>query len=161
MFKGWLVSVVCTAILVAFVDTLLAGSGQRHVGRLAGAMVFLLVVLRPVLGLNVVGKGHMADEWIAGFEMPEIQEDKDTGLLLRRIVTERTENYIHEKLEQMQIMAEVHIVCGEVSKDLWVPEQVCIQGDLTAAEQSELERYIEEELGIDRQRQEYRGGDPP
>ena len=161
MFKEWLISMVCTSVLVAFVDTLLAGSGQRQVGRLAGAMVLLLVVLRPVLDLDAVRNGHTANEWIAGFEMPEIQEEKDTGLLLRRMVTERTENHINEKLEQMQITANVQIVCGEVSKDLWIPERVCVQGNLTTAQQGELERYIEEELGIGQERQEYRGGDPP
>ena len=159
MLEGWFVGVVCAAVLASAADLLLAGSGQRYVGKLAGALLILLTVIRPVLTLGEWNQTNSIHEITKYMEADEVWAGEGTGDIMQRLMEEQVYAHMNEKLEQMHISADIQVECAPVEGDLWVPDRIKIIGDLTAAEKRELEEYVEHDLGIGRERQVYEKGD--
>ena len=152
MLKGWFISMVCVAMLVAVADALLVGSKQRQIGKIAAAMLILLVVFRPILGLKGIGTGVLTDDLLDSLQLREDQLQAGTDEVLKAIVEERTQAYVQEKLIEMSVAADLSVECVQGQDGLWLPDSISIKGSLTEWDQRELEKQLQSELGLSRDR---------
>lgn len=159
MLKTWFISLVAAAMIVACADTLLAKSGQRAVGRLAGALMLLLVVLGPVLSLGGVEFGGLSQEMVAEMEQMEAQLQAGSNEILKEIIEERFRTYILDKAAQLEVTCNISVDCKEDENGLWLPERVSVTGNMTPQQQRQLEQYVEQELGVSKKMQSYTGGE--
>lgn len=150
--QEWLMRVIGAALLMAAVSVLTPRGAVRRIALLCCAVIFLLSVLRPLLG----------------GELPKLR----SSFSLREELLRQTEEFQRSNFEAWETLierellsyietkaAELHCDCSvslRLSRDadgIPVPEEVT----LTAAEENDaLAACISQELGIDRERIRWR-----
>lgn len=156
LLRQWLTGVTCAAIIVALADSLMAGGTVRRIGRLAGGLLLLAAVVKPVLevDLTVLSAASLRLEAEA---VPAAEEE---GLdLMKSIIGEETGAYILDKAAELGISCqEVRVTCAVEENGVPYPASVVLVGDLTEEEQARLSRRIEADLAIPAEQQSYEKG---
>lgn len=150
-----MLSVSAAALLMSFVLAIMPEGRIRHTAKFLGALLVVLVVVSPVVKLNAENMART----IAKFEMEK--ESLRTGIevknreILSELIKENTQAYILDKAERMGIAVTVDVTMRDEG-DYPFPVSVMLTGRLTPAEQTRLERVIEQDLGIPPECQEWR-----
>ena len=156
LLRQWLTGVICAAIIVALADSLMAGGTVRRIGRLAGGLLLLAAVVKPVLevDLNVLSAASLR------LEAEAVPAAEEAGLdLMKSIIGEETGAYILDKAAELGISCqEVRVTCAVEENGVPYPASVVLVGDLTEEEQARLSRRIEADLAIPAERQSYEKG---
>lgn len=156
LLRQWLTGVTCAAIIVALADSLMAGGTVRRIGRLAGGLLLLAAVVKPVLevDLTVLSAGSLR------LEAEAVPAAEEAGLdLMKSIIGEETGAYILDKAAELGISCqEVRVTCAVEENGVPYPASVVLVGDLTEEEQARLSRRIEADLAIPAERQSYEKG---
>ena len=156
LLRQWLTGVTCAAIIVALADSLMAGGTVRRIGRLAGGLLLLAAVVKPVLevDLTVLSAASLR------LEAEAVPAAEEAGLdLMKSIIGEETGAYILDKAAELGISCqEVRITCAVEENGVPYPASVVLVGDLTEEEQARLSRRIEADLAIPAERQSYEKG---
>lgn len=63
LLRQWLTGVTCAAIIVALADSLMAGGTVRKIGQLAGGLLLLAAVVKPVLEVDLTVLSAAACGW--------------------------------------------------------------------------------------------------
>lgn len=145
--RTWLYGVFCAALLLTLTQGLLPKGKLRSLASLAGGLILLLALLRP-LG---VGKDWDWDASAFQAEVAERQKElsAERQAQLAAIIAEETEAYIWENGEDLKsVKVEVREVDGVLLP--WSVELGCPYGEA-------LSRMLSEDLGIPRERQYYEG----
>lgn len=156
LLRQWLTGVTCAAIIVALADSLMAGGTVRRIGRLAGGLLLLAAVVKPVLevDLTVLSAASLR------LEAEAVPAAEEAGLdLMKSIIGEETGAYILDKAAELGISCqEVRVTCAVEENGVPYPASVVLVGDLTKEEQARLSRRIEADLAIPAERQSYEKG---
>ena len=156
LLRQWLTGVTCAAIIVALADSLIAGGTVRRIGRLAGGLLLLAAVVKPVLevDLTVLSAASLR------LEAEAVPAAEEAGLdLMKSIIGEETGAYILDKAAELGISCqEVRVTCAVEENGVPYPASVVLVGDLTEEEQARLSRRIEADLAIPAERQSYEKG---
>lgn len=156
LLRQWLTGVICAAIIVALADSLMAGGTVRRIGRLAGGLLLLAAVVKPVLevDLTVLSAASLR------LEAEAVPAAEEAGLdLMKSIIGEETGAYILDKAAELGISCqEVRVTCAVEENGVPYPASVVLVGDLTEEEQARLSRRIEADLAIPVERQSYEKG---
>lgn len=156
LLRQWLTGVTCAAIIVALADSLMAGGTVRRIGRLAGGLLLLAAVVKPVLevDLTVLSAASLR------LEAEAVPAAEEAGLdLMKSIIGEETGAYILDKAAELGISCqEVRVICAVEENGVPYPASVVLVGDLTEEEQARLSRRIEADLAIPAERQSYEKG---
>ena len=148
--------VLCAAISVSILTTLVPDGTYGKLMKLVGGLFLSLTVATNFLKLDLdllesIPAGYMeaADQAVAGGEL--LAQDA-----LRGIIKEETEAYILDKARVMDLEIDVEVTVdrGEPS----VPQSVKISGNLTQEEQKILTDFLELELNIPKERQQWISG---
>ena len=151
--KDWLLGITAAALAVALAQALTPEGTVRKIGRLAGGLVLLLAMLRPLAGwqedfLKTLAPAQEAGEW---------GETAPGGLeVMKTLIVEKTGAYIVDKGRALGIScrAQVEVACDDSG---WpVPWEAAIFGTWTDQQQKTLSRTVEQDLGIPVQRQSFR-----
>lgn len=145
--RTWLYGVFCAALLLTLTQGLLPKGKLRSLASLAGGLILLLALLRP-LG---VGKDWNWDASTFRAEVTRRQEElnSERQIQLAAIIAEETEAYIWEKGGDLKsVKVEVREVDGVLLP--WSAELGCPYGEA-------ISRTLSEDLGIPRERQRYEG----
>ena len=156
LLRQWLTGVTGAAIIVALADSLMAGGTVRRIGRLAGGLLLLAAVVKPVLevDLTVLSAASLR------LEAEAVPAAEEAGLdLMKSIIGEETGAYILDKAAELGISCqEVRVTCAVEENGVPYPASVVLVGDLTEEEQARLSRRIEADLAIPAERQSYEKG---
>lgn len=156
LLRQWLTGVTCAAIIVALADSLMAGGTVRRIGRLAGGLLLLAAVVKPVLevDLTVLSAASLR------LEAEAVPAAEEAGLdLMKSIIGEETGAYILDKAAELGISCqEVRVTCAVEESGVPYPASVVLVGDLTEEEQARLSRRIEADLAIPAEQQSYEKG---
>ena len=156
LLRQWLTGVTCAAIIVALADSLMAGGTVRRIGRLAGGLLLLAAVVKPVLEVDLTVLSA-ARQRLEAEAVPAAEEE---GLdLMKSIIGEETGAYILDKAAELGISCqEVRVTCAVEENGVPYPASVVLVGDLTEEEQARLSRRIEADLAIPAEQQSYEKG---
>ena len=156
LLRQWLTGVTCAAIIVALADSLMAGGTVRKIGRLAGGLLLLAAVVKPVLevDLTVLSAASLR------LEAEAVPAAEEAGLdLMKSIIGEETGAYILDKAAELGISCqEVRVTCAVEENGEPYQASVVLVGDLTEEEQARLSRRIAADLAIPAERQSYEKG---
>ena len=156
LLRQWLTGVTCAAIIVTLADSLMAGGAVRRVGRLAGGLLLLAAVVKPVLevDLSVLSAASLR------LEAEAVPAAEEAGLdMMKSIIGEETGAYILDKAAELGISCqEVRVTCAVEENGVPYPMSVVLVGEMTAEEQALLSRRIEADLAIPAERQTYEEG---
>ena len=110
--REWLLGVLCAAVLAALADRLSPQGTAGKIGRMAGGLLLLIAVVRPVVQADL--------SVLASASLPVWEEigeaawaETDMGLL-KNIIGEETGAYILDKAEELGIpCTRVEVTCEE------------------------------------------------
>lgn len=154
----WVLSVTCTAALVALAESLAPKGSVKKLLKLVGGLVLMLCVVRPVLKLDTGDLGEILTRYRVESSTREMDVGEENMRLIKAIIEEETGAYILDKARSLGIRCEVRVTAqAREGEELPVPCQVWILGTLDEKEREALTRLIEAELAIPAEQQTYEG----
>jgi len=159
LIRSWLIGVTCAAAIVALAERLTPAGTVRKIGKLTGGLVLLLALLRPIMGLDMDRFSAILTSYQVDLETSTMDLGVENALLMKNIIEQETGAYILDKAQELGIQCEVevHAQAGEAEGECPIPYSVTIRGPLSPEQRSALTRYIEAQLAIPEQRQQYEG----
>ncbi len=152
--RQWLLSVVSCAFLVSLVDQLTPEGTVRQLVRFGGGLVLLLCLLRP-LGAAELSELLPAIEPLSDERTAlEAQYREEGDRALAAVIAERTGAYIEDKARALGLRVTAKVGVREIDGTLR-PTSAVLYGEENAA----LAEILEKELGIARERQEWRAAE--
>lgn len=159
LLRQWLVGITCAAMIVALADSLTPKGTVQKIGRIAGGLVLLIAVVKPLLGVDF-GTLAMASANVQEAMAAQEGLEKTDLDLMKTIIGERTGAYILDKAEGLGAGLETVAVRCEVGEgNVPYPAAVTVTGALTGEQRQALSRIIEADLAIPKERQTYESGD--
>ncbi len=151
LIRAWLLQVAAAALVVAVAQALTPEGAIKKIVRLAGGMVLLLAVVRPVLGLEGGSLPALtfpaeAAETVSGGEE-----------VLKTLIAQEAGAYIVDKGSSLGcLITGVEVTAAEDGSGWPVPWSVRLTGTWTEEQKRALTREVETGLGIPPDRQSYR-----
>ena len=154
--RAWLLGVTAAALVLALAETLAPEGGAKKACRLAGGMALLLAAMGPVAGvLDGSALTRTVDGWRNRAQRYEEELEERNERLYLAIIEEETAAYVMDKARQLGFECAAEVTCGYDEEGMPCPWEVSARGAWTQRQREELERLLEEELGVPAQRQHY------
>lgn len=154
--RAWLLGVTAAALVLALAETLAPEGGAKKVCRLAGGMALLLAAVGPVIGaLDGSALTRAAEGWRDRARHYEEELEEQNERLYLAIIEEETAAYVMDKARQLGFECAAEVTCGYDEEGVPCPWEVAARGVWTQRQREELERLLEEELGVPARRQHY------
>lgn len=148
--KGWLLSIVCAAVIAALANALCPEGLPKKLTRSAGGLLLLLAVLGPVRRLE---GGDMAaamakyQVWSDEAVQAMAQEDQE---LRKAIIARQTAAYISDKAAALGIQEpQVWVSCRLTGDGFPAPESVTVRGSGPQEAWQTLQRAITADFGLE------------
>lgn len=151
--RDWLLGVVAAAMAVALAQALTPEGAVKRIGRLAGGLVLLLAVVKPVGDLAA---GRLT---LPGLALPTLgtEEAGQAGEeVMKSLIAQKVGAYIVDKGRELGLSCEATVTVAEGASDWPVPWEAEIRGSWSEEQRQALSRAVEEELDIPAQRQSFR-----
>lgn len=154
-FRTWLLGITAAAMVLALVDSLMPEGAVKRVGKLAGGLVLILVIIQPVLGLDYQTLAAALMNY--RFETEEYSNalELENERLQKIIIEDRTGAYIQDRAVGLDIDCTVTVRCHAGDDGVFYPHSVLVQGDLTEDQIHTMTKVIEGEVAIPPENQQY------
>lgn len=153
--RGYLLSVCTAAILLSVAQTVLPKNAVRQVATFAGAMMLLLAVITPFVGIDGDEVSAMLKQLTPDAKEIETRSAEGSRELTAALIKQKCEAYILDKAQQLGMSLQVEVVLSE-TEEYPVPEMVVLTGSVSPEQQKSLSSDISDNLGIPPRRQEWR-----
>ncbi len=154
--RSWLLGVTAAALVLALAETLAPEGGVKKVCRLAGGLALLLAAVGPVVNiLDGSALTQAVEGWKNRSQSYEqaLEEQKDRFYLT--IIEEETAAYVMDKARELGLECAAEVTYGYDEDGVPCPWEVTARGAWTEGQRAQLERLLEEELGVPARRQSY------
>ena len=156
LVRQWLLGVTAAALVLALAETLAPEGGAKKVCRLAGGLALLLAAVGPVLGvLDGSALAQAVESWKSRSQSYELALEEQRDQLYLAIIEEETAAYVMDKARELGFECAAEVTYGYDEDGVPCPWEVTARGAWTEGQRSQLERLLEEELGVPVQRQSY------
>lgn len=150
--KAYIFSVTAAGLLCTICTRLLSGqSTSAALGKLLAGLFLLFCLISPLREIRVSNVLTFTDDWKAKADHAKHQGEAASKNALRSSIISRTEAYILNKAASLHAEINVDVTLSE--ETIPVPVQVSITGDISPHAKSELQRMIENDLGIPKEKQ--------
>lgn len=155
--RDWLLSVTACAFAAALAQALTPKGTIKKVAGLAGGLVLLLAVVRPVLTLDPAAllsqAGLPGEGSQAGLRSEAAEKGEE---VLKTLIAQKAGAYIVDKGQGLGCRVSwARVTAAEDGSGWPVPWSAEIAGSWTAEQRQALARAVEEELNIPAHRQSY------
>ena len=146
--REWIRSIVMVTMLLSVGQAMVPEGQIRKIFSFSGGLVLVIVLLHPVLGLE----GSVLIEPLEVYERQIFKQKEELEQLVRAeqetIIEENLTAYISDKAEALEEGGSVRIR-AETAED----GTVTLSAELVGQPSEPLTEYLEQELGIPRERQ--------
>lgn len=156
--RAWLNAVIYTGVIcgIALVITP-GGRVKKALAVLCGAAM-CVAFISPLAGIDLDGYS----ETLAGFKLEAesfaAQGESYSKNLNRTIIEDECEAYILDKAENLGVrLDEVDVLAVWSDEGYWYPSEATIKGSFSRAQRDRMSSYIEAELGISTDNQQWSG----
>ena len=154
--RSWLLGVTAAALVLALAEALAPEGSVKKVCRLAGGMALLLAAAGPVLeALDGNLLAGAVEGWRDRSQRYERELEENNERLYLAIIEEETAAYVMDKARELGFDCEAEVTYSHDEDGVPCPWEIAARGTWTREQRAELERLLEEELGVPVQRQYY------
>lgn len=151
--RQYAISVVAAAIICSILTRLASQDSVKGLIRLLSGLILTIVVIRPIVqmelpSLKEITLPQMSDADFAVEEGKELAQDS-----MQDIMKSTCEAYILNKASELG--ADIHVNVSVNSQH--IPFAAKIMGEVTSDIRKQLERTLEEDLGITKENQSWTG----
>ena len=151
--RGWLTSVIYTAMVIAVAENIAPPGGMKKVVSLTGGLILLVMLVKPLESMELDFLQLSYDSYERSVEERQEELEKNGLRELELLIEQRTAAYISDKAKRLGLDCQVTVRCMTGEEGVPYPHSVTVQG--TASE--ELRMWIQNELGIPAERQVFHG----
>ena len=165
LLRAWLTGVTAAAILCALADSLMPPGPVRKAGKLAGGLVMLAAILRPLVQIQASDPAR----WLEAARPEEtaqvqaLEEERDEAV--KALIEESFAAYIVDKAAALGAECTAAVACEPEGNGVFFPRSAVICGQLSPEQREALLGALEEELDLPRtevtiEHLETKGGSP-
>ena len=155
LVRQWLLGVACTALILAVADSLAPEGSVKKICRLAGGLALMLAAVSPLLRLDSGALADMLKEYQAAVRSYEETLEEQYHVFYQTVIEGSAAAYIVDKAKEMGISCQAEVTFLYDEDGVPCPWEVTAWGDWTDGTREELERLLEDDLGVPPQRQHY------
>ena len=146
--RDWIADVVAITMLLSVAQALIPEGGIRRIFSFSGGLVLVVVLLRPILGIDTESLTLQTDSCAEQIQQRQEELEQNARAEWEAIIEQETAAYILEKADALgvEISAEVRAETGPSGLPV-------LSAELTGVFSELLAEYLTEELGIPRERQ--------
>lgn len=149
--RTWLLGVFAAAAALSILYSLLPKGKFTVIARYTGGLVLLLVLLRPLLGLDTEDLRRRYDQWTEEVRATNETAQQENTDALASLIADKTGAYIQKKAAGLGLDCHAEVTC-EVRDGTPFPASVWLDIPRSAA----LETVIAEDLDIAKDHQFWR-----
>lgn len=149
--RSWLTAVAAAAFLVSLSQSLIPEGTVRKIAGFAGGLVLLLVMVRPLLGADFQQMDFHYEDYAGEISQRQTELQAQSDQTLEQLIQKKTEAYILDKAAALGVDCTVRVLMEPGEDGTPVPAGA----ELTGQESDALADYMEQELGIPKERQVY------
>lgn len=155
LLRDWIIGITCVAVLLAAAECLMPKGSIRKIGRLAGGLLLLLTVAKPLLELDEDSLAMALSQYriaeTGGSELLQIENER----MVKEIIAEQTAAYISDKANDLGADCVVEVAYEFSEEGVVFPTAVTVSGPVTEKQRIELQEFIEVNLGVSKENQTY------
>lgn len=149
--RSWLIAVVAAAFLVSLSQSLIPEGTVRKIAGFAGGLTLLLVMVRPLLGADFDHLDFRYEDYAGEIQERQTELQAQSDQTLEELIQKKTEAYILDKAAELGVECTVHVLVEPGEDGTSIPSGA----ELTGQKSDALADYMEQELGIPKERQVY------
>ena len=149
--RQWLSSIVVVSLLLSVVQSLVPKGSLRRVASFLSGLVLLAVLLEPLPKLDLEGLELRGLQEETEKVRRQLEAEQETAL--KAGIAEQTEAYISDKADALGLTLRVRVGTRPSEDGVPLPWSAEVEGGYA----EELAMWMETELGIPRERQEWHG----
>ena len=153
--RNWLIGIVGAAIILAVADSVIPKGSVKQIGKLAGGLVMVIAILRPVLNFDYEILAGALANYQYDVQQYSIALEIENERLKKIIIEDRTGAYILDKANELGLDCSVKVQCLMNVNEQLYPASVTVYGELTQEQKEKLMRIIEAEVAIPAEMQKY------
>jgi stage III sporulation protein AF len=146
--REWIQSIVMVAMLLSVGQAMIPEGQIRKIFSFTGGLVLIVVLMQPVLGLEVGVLMEPLEEYEQQVSAQTEEIEKTVRAEQEAIIEQNLEAYISDKTDTLEEGGTVRIR-AETAED----GTVILSAELVGQPSESLAEYLEQELGIPRERQ--------
>jgi stage III sporulation protein AF len=146
--REWIQSIVMVAMLLSVGQAMIPEGQIRKIFSFTGGLVLIVVLIQPVLGLEVGVLMEPLEEYEQQVSAQTEEIEKTVRAEQEAIIEQNLEAYISDKTDMLEEGGTVRIRV-ETAED----GTVILSAELVGQPSESLAEYLEQELGIPRERQ--------
>lgn len=150
--REWITSVVMVTLLLSVTQTLLPEGGVRKLASFTGGLILLVALTRPLLGTELERLELDLESYRQAVQERQTELRESGEKELSELIAQRTAAYIWDKAEELGLQVAVRVTVEPDENGVPVPAAV----EVTGPPSEELADYLERELGISRERQDWK-----
>ena len=154
--KAYILSVTAVSLICGILNSLAGKSGTvSSVTRLLSGLCLALAVIQPAMNFSLADlEGYMGT--IDTDAMSAVWHGENMAHAeLQSIIKAKTEAYILDKANILGVDLEVEVIMSDATPPL--PEGAILTGAISPYTKAQLETYLEKELGLPREVQQWTG----
>ena len=151
--RSWLVSIVAASFLVSMAQSLIPEGTVRKIAGMVGGLALLLTLVKPLLGADFEKMGFQYADYASEIQQRQTELKSESETALEQLIAEKTEAYILDKATEFDVACTVRVQVERTENGTPAPAGV----EITGQRSESLANYMEQELGIPKERQVYHG----
>jgi len=151
--KNWLTAILAATLLLTVAEKLVPEGSLRKIASMTGGLILLIVLVQPLTKLQLGRLQIDYDSYSASIEERQAELQAENEAELTELIVERTEAYILDKAAALGISCQVEVTTKTGEDGIPRPDSAV----LSCGESAELAAYLENELGIPKERQVFHG----
>lgn len=152
--REWITGIVAVTLLLSVAQTLIPQGSMRKVASFIGGLILLLSLLQPVLQVDVEDLQPDFEGYRASVAQQRKELEADSREELGKLIEEKAGAYISDKAAELGLQVTVEVTARPNEDGTMVPDAA----EVTGPPVEELADYMEQELGISRERQVWTDG---
>lgn len=149
--RSWLTAVAAAAFLVALSQSLIPEGTVRKIASFTGGLILLLVMVKPLLGADFDRLDLRYEDYAVDIQQRQEELQSESDQTLGELIAEKTEAYILDKAAALGLTCTVRVLVESGEDGTPIP----VGAELTGQKSEALADYMEQELGIPKERQVY------
>ena len=150
--REWITSIVVVTMLLSVAQTLIPEGAVRKISTFTGGLILLVALLQPILGADLSRLDLRLEPYEEAVQTRQEELEEARKSELADIIGARTAAYISDKADALGLSVTVQVITESGPDGIPVPASAEITGQPSEA----LAAYMEQELGIPRERQVWR-----
>ena len=155
LIRQWILGITCAAMILALAECLTPAGSAKKAGRLAGGLLLLLAVLKPLMSLDYDTLAQvLSEERISTSDYADTL-NLENDRLVKAIIEEETAAYISDKAGELGVDCEAEVIYHYGEDGQAWPTAVTIRGSLDSGQKKKLSDFLEAELAIPEENQTF------